>query len=187
VNAEERSKLLREVELAGNCSNPIRITGEMVNLTTGEVGVNSLHISCKDRRSVICPSCSYTYKADAWILVSTGLLGGKGTPEEVRTHPRLFVTLTAPSFGAVHTVTSRGACVGRARSGPRESGPTCRHGRSRTCRVHHLENSPELGRPLCIECFDYEGAVLWNAHASKLWNNTVQTIRRTCHCSGVRQ
>ena len=179
MNAEERNKLIREVELAGNCSNPIRITGEMVNLATGEVGVNSLHISCKDRRTVICPSCSYTYKADAWILVSTGLLGGKGTPEEVRTHPRLFVTLTAPSFGAVHTITSRGSCVGRARSALRENGPTCRHGRSRTCRDRHLNDSPELGRPLCVECFDYEGAVLWNAHASKLWNNTVQTIRRT--------
>jgi hypothetical protein len=180
MNAEERRSLLREVQLAGNCSNPIRITGEMVNVATGEVGVNSLHISCKDRRAVICPSCSYTYKADAWILVSTGLLGGKGTPEEVRSHPRLFVTLTAPPFGAVHTITSRGECVIRARSVPHESaGPTCRHGRRRTCRQRHLDNSPELGRPLCVDCFDYEGAVLWNAHASKLWNNTVQTIRRT--------
>ena len=178
MNAEERRQLLREVELAGNCSNPIRITGEMVNLTTGEVGVNSLHISCKDRRTVICPSCSYTYKADAWILVSTGLLGGKGTPEVVSTHPRLFLTLTAPSFGSVHTITSRGTCVGRARSAPREISPVCRHGRSRTCHDRHLENSPELGRPLCVECFDYEGAVLWNAHASRLWNNTVQSLRR---------
>jgi hypothetical protein len=180
MNADERRNVLREVELAGNCSNPIRIAGEMVNLTTGEVGVSSLHISCKDRRAVICPSCSYTYKADAWILVSTGLVGGKGTPEEVSTHPRLFVTLTAPSFGAVHTVTSRGTCVSGAGVASLGVGASiCRHGRSRTCRVKHLENSPELGRPLCVECFDYEGAVIWNAHASKLWNNTIQAIRRS--------
>jgi len=185
VNAEERVRLLREVELAGNCSNPIRIKGEMVNLATGEVGVSSLHISCKDRRTVICPSCSYTYKADAWILVSTGLLGGKGTPEEVRTHPRLFVTLTAPPFGVVHTITARGTCVSTARSAPHEGrGQTCRHGRSRICRERHLKDCLELGRPLCSECFDYEGAVLWNAHASKLWNNTVQSIRRTLADTG---
>lgn len=189
MNADERRNLLREVALAGNCSNPIRIKGEMVNLTTGEVDVNSLHVSCKDRRHVICPSCSYTYKADAWILVSTGLLGGKGTPEEVSTHPRLFVTLTAPSFGAVHTITSRGGCVSNLRSTPRgASERVCRHGRRRTCRVRHLENSPELGRPLCTECFDYEGAVLWNAHASKLWNNTIQSIRRSlAEAGGLRQ
>ena len=178
--------MIREVRLAGNCSNPIRIRGEMVNLSTGEVDVNSLHVSCKDRRAVICPSCSYTYKADAWILVSTGLLGGKGTPEEVRRHPRLFVTLTAPSFGAVHTITPLGNCVGQTKYANAEQ--TCRHGRNRTCRVRHVDDSPELGRPLCPECFDYEGAVLWNAHASRLWNNTVQSIRRTlAEAGGIRQ
>ena len=189
MNAEDRIKLLREVDLAGNCSNPIRIKGEMVNLTTGEIDVNSLHVSCKDRRHVICPSCSYTYKADAWILVSTGLLGGKGTPDEVSTHPRLFVTLTAPSFGAVHTITPRGGCVQRVRAalaGDEER--ICRHGRNRICHVRHAEDSPELGQPLCFECFDYEAAVLWNAHASKLWNNTVQSIRRSlAEAGGLRQ
>lgn len=189
MNAEERRSLLREVDLAGNCSNPIRIKGEMVNVTTGEVDVSSLRVSCKDRRAVICPSCSYTYKADAWILVSTGLLGGKGTPDEVRTHPRLFVTLTAPSFGTVHTITPRGGCVRHSRSLPRSASErVCRHGRSQACQLHHLENSPELGRPLCVECFDYEGAVLWNAHASKLWNNTIQLIRRLlAEAGGLRQ
>jgi len=52
----------------------------------------------------------------------------------------------------------------------------------------HEEGSPLLGRPLCQECFDYEGAVLWNAHASKLWNNTIQTIRRSlAEATGVNQ
>jgi hypothetical protein len=54
--------------------------------------------------------------------------------------------------------------------------------------VRHLDDSPELGRPLCAECFDYEGAVLWNAHASKLWNNTIQSIRRSlAEAGGLRQ
>jgi hypothetical protein len=60
----------------------------------------------------------------------------------------------------------------------------CGHGRARSCGRRHEEGSSELGRPLCDQCFDYEGAVLWNAHASKLWNNTIQTIRRSLATAG---
>ena len=179
VNAEERLSTLREVELAGNCSHPIRLSGEMVNFSTGEITRSSLRISCKDRRQVVCPSCSYLYRTDAWILVSTGLVGGKGTPEEVSSHPRLFITVTAPSFGPVHTIKNRGECVGHSRTTRSISGELCAHGRPRICGVRHEETSSELGRPLCSECFDYEGAILWNAHSSKLWNNTIQAIRRS--------
>jgi hypothetical protein len=176
MNAEERSRLLFEVHQAGNCSHPVRLRGEMVNLATGEVSDNVLRVACKDRRRIVCPSCSYLYKADAWILVASGLLGGKGTPESVKTHPRLFVTLTAPSFGSVHTITPSGGCVSRMRSG---SPSPCPHGRSLICRKRHEGSDPMLGRPLCARCFDFEGAVLWNAHVSRLWNNTVQLIRRS--------
>jgi len=188
VNLDERLRTLREVELAGNCSHPIRLSGEMVNLATGEVARSSLRISCKDRRHVVCPSCSYLYRTDAWILVSTGLVGGKGTPEEVSTHPRLFITVTAPSFGSVHTIKARGGCVGRSTKVPEEGSEFCAHGRAKSCPVRHEEGSPQLGRPLCAECFDYEGAVLWNANASKLWNNTIQTIRRAlAEAAGLNQ
>jgi len=36
-------------------------------------------------------------------LVAAGIRGGKGVDPDVTEHPQLFVTLTAPSFGAVHT------------------------------------------------------------------------------------
>ena len=190
MNAEERSRLVREVELAGSCSHPIRLSGEMVNTATGEVATSSLRIACKDRRQVVCPSCSYTYKADAWILVSSGLIGGKGTPEAVGAHPRLFVTVTAPSFGSVHTIKAQGGCVTvrnpHGRDGSRRV--ICPHGNDELCRVRHSERDPDLGRPLCVECFDYEGAVLWNAHASMLWNNSIQGIRRSlAEAGGLNQ
>ena len=177
MNAEERRRLLDEVGHSANCSNPIRLSGETINLATGEVTGAALRVACKDRRHVVCPACSYLYKADAWILVASGLVGGKGVDPAVGTHPRLFVTLTAPSFGPVHTVTDQGRCV--SRRGDRRDGPrTCLHGRSTSCPRRHAESDPELGRPLCVECFDYEGAVLWNAHASRLWSVTVQRVRR---------
>lgn len=162
--------LLRQIELAGSCSHPVRLSGEMVNLMTGEVGSKLLTVACKDRREQVCPACSHLYKTDAWILVSAGLVGGKGVPNSVYDHPRIFATLTAPSFGLVHVRRADGTCHMRV------NGP-CPHGMPRICRLRHPDGSPILGTPLCELCFDYEGAVLWNAHASRLWNRTVERIR----------
>jgi hypothetical protein len=58
---------------------------------------------CGNRRESVCPSCSQLYKRDAYQIVRAGLVGGKGVPERVAHHPAVFPTLTAPSFGTVHT------------------------------------------------------------------------------------
>ena len=205
MNAEERSRLVRGLALAGNCSHPIQLRGEMVNMATGEVGESLLRVACKDRREAVCPACSYLYKADAWILVASGLVGGKWTPESVSTHPRLFVTLTAPSFGPVHTITSRGSCVTQpvrvgTASGDdegdvghasrfRESSPRlCRHLGGLTCPSRHVEDDRNVGKPLCEECYDFEGTVLWNASASQLWSRTILHLRRfLAESAGVNQ
>jgi len=165
------SELVGEIKQAGGCSHPIRLRGEFVNVATGEVNERPLLVACKDRRAVVCPSCSYLYKADAWIVVSTGLIGGKGVPESVGEHPRLFITLTAPSFGVVHARRKDGSCQPRARS-------RCRRGQATTCSRHHDECDAVIGSPLCSKCFDYRGAVLWNAESSRLWNRTFEQIRR---------
>ena len=168
--ATSHQDLLRQIELAGSCTHPVRLSGEMVNLSTGEVGNKLLTVSCKDRREQICRACSHLYKTDAWILVSAGLIGGKGVPDSVLEHPRVFVTLTAPSFGLVHVRRSDGSCHAK-------SGGWCSHGVPRSCFLHHEEEGSILGTPLCFSCFDYEGAVIWNAHASRLWHRTVEQVR----------
>jgi hypothetical protein len=102
------------VAQAGYCHHPIRLAGrvEHADRTTGEVrqvyttdgepdGV--LLKACGTRRESRCPSCAAVYRADAYQLLAAGLQGGKGVPETVARHPRLFVTFTAPSFGRVHT------------------------------------------------------------------------------------
>jgi len=165
------TELVKDIQQAGGCSHPIRLRGEFVNVATGEVNERPLLVACKDRRAVLCPSCSYLYKADAWIVVSTGLIGGKGVPASVSDHPRLFLTLTAPSFGVVHRRAGDGSCLSR----PQRS---CRHGRAMSCLRRHDDNDPALGSPLCVKCFDYVGAVLWNAGSSRLWNRTFEQIRR---------
>jgi len=171
MSAEERRGLIEEVRSASSCSHPIRLRGQMVELVTGEIQSRQLRVACKDRREVVCPACASLYQADAWILVSAGLIGGKGVDPAVASNEKLFVTLTAPSFGSVHTLTRSGACR------PRPV-PPCPHGRSVSCRLRHELDDPVLGSPLCEDCFDYEGAVLWNAHASRLFSATVLQLRR---------
>lgn len=171
----ERWSLLHEVGRTGGCVHPVRLAGVRVDPATGELVPDTLAVACKDRRAVICPACSAVYQGDAWHLVAAGLRGGKGVPDAVASHPRLFVTLTAPSFGPVHS-----------RPRDEEGGPcrpgrttTCAHGEPRWCAEVHDIGDPVLGTPLCAECFDYTGAVLWNAHASRLWRRTTVVAVRS--------
>ncbi|MFK4544086.1 hypothetical protein RKD29_003682 [Streptomyces tendae] len=97
-------------------------------------------------------------------------MGGKNVPATVRTRPRLFVTLTAPSFGAVHRTGT--ACR------PRRDGGACEHGRPLGCHTTHAPDAPVVGQPLCPVCYDYTAHVLWHAHASRLWDRFVIDVRR---------
>src|SRR5215217_6836424 len=56
--------------------------------------------ACGTRRESRCLSCAATYRADAYQLLAAGLKGGKGVPETIDQHPRLFVTFTAPASAA---------------------------------------------------------------------------------------
>jgi hypothetical protein len=98
-------------------------------------------------------------------------------PESVAIHPCVFATFTAPSFGPVHTrVVAEDGKVVRCR--PRRKANYCPHGRRISCGQRHGEDDACLGQPLCPDCYDYNGAVVWNAHASELWRRTVIAIRR---------
>jgi hypothetical protein len=166
------------------CARPVRLVGSTtrINAATGEVidrysSTQELDgytwVRCGDRRASRCESCSREYKGDAWHLLSAGLVGGKGAPESVTAHPTTFVTLTAPSFGPVH---------GRRRGAPcraRRDRPTCPHGRPLYCLHRHREDDKNLGEPLCAECYDYVGHVLWQWHAPELWRRFSINLGRT--------
>src|SRR6478735_6093377 len=127
----------------GFCSSPVRLVGSSVTVdrNSGEVvrqyasaqepnGVT--FVRCGSRRADRCPSCSRLYAADTFHLIRAGVAGGKGVPEAVGDNPLVFVTLTAPSFGAVHGRRAHRRCRPRGGSAVR-----CRHGRPRTCfQVH---------------------------------------------------
>ena len=175
------------VAQAGYCHHPIRLAGrvEHADRTTGEVrqvydserepdGV--LLKACGTRRESRCPSCAATYRADAYQLLAAGLKGGKGVPETVASHPRLFVTFTAPSFGRVHSRKAQGRLVLPCH--PYRQGARCPHGLPDGCWHRHDEDDPRLGEPLCPGCYDARAQVLWNALAPELWRRTTIALQR---------
>jgi hypothetical protein len=185
---EDYQQWLSTAQAAGGCVRPIRLrgtardidpaTGEVIRgLDTEDLPDKAIYLPCGDRRASVCPPCAEIYRADTYQLIRAGLAGGKGVPESVATHPCVFATFTAPSFGPVHTrVTTDDGRVARCR--PRRKANHCPHGRRLSCGQRHKEADARLGRPLCPDCYDYDAAVVWNAHASELWRRTVITIRR---------
>jgi len=112
----------------------------------------------------------------AYHLVAAGLRGGKGVPETVSGHPCVFATFTAPSFGLVHTRREQGGTVYPCHAG--KLGERCRHGRRLACWHRHEDGDAALGTPLCVDCYDYHAAVVWNATAPELWRRTTISVLR---------
>ena len=159
-------------------SHPIRLRGHVLD-SDGRI-VFSSHAfpdnvvlkACGSRSELRCPSCATLYRGDARHLVRAGLEGGKGIDESIATHPAVFLTLTAPGFGAVHRESSANACHSR------DSRSLCPHGRSLACAAKHARNDEMIGTPLCHRCYDYAGAVLHNAHSAELWRRTTIYVAR---------
>jgi hypothetical protein len=159
-----------QVHRTGGCANPIHLTGWTLtkDKTTGEIlhqysteaePGGRLRVACGNRRASRCPACAWTYAGDTYHLIRAGLAGDdrRNIPATVRDHPRVFATLTAPSFGPVHNRPESGRC---------------------RCGTAHAEDDPALGTPLAPERYDYAGAVLFNNHAGQLWQRFTTRLRR---------
>lgn len=154
--------------LTGACINPIRLRGyyQRIAAETGEViervgspgSDATLLVSCKDRRESRCRACARLYQQDAYQLIAAGLRGRRNVPAAIGVHPALMLTLTAPSFGAVH--------------GNRDFGQPCK------CEHYHAEGDPQLGTSLDPGGYRYIEQVIWNRYAPELWRRTIQAVRR---------
>jgi len=166
----------RRAEHVGFCANPIHLLG------TDTFGrQHQAFTRCNNRRAVACPSCSDLYARDTWQLVHAGLHGGHHhMPSTIAKHPQVFITLTAPGFGPVHTTrddthnSHDRRCHDPGRSGYRR----CRHGKPLWCSTIHGDDDARVGQPLCDECYDYTGHVLFAWHAPELWRRFTITVRR---------
>jgi hypothetical protein len=162
----QRERWLQQVRRTGACRHPVRLRGVVLHgdepvYSTASESDGALMVRCGNRREACCPSCAYEYRGDMWQLVYAGLAGGrKGVPDSVAEHPQVFATLTAPSFGPVH-------------SRP-DDGRRCRCGK----RHDADDDDAVLGEAIDPTTYDYEGAVLWNWHAPALWNRFIIELAR---------
>ncbi len=100
----------------------------------------------------------------------------------------VFATLTAPSFGPVHSRRTRGGRLLPCRPRRDANARRCPHGRDISCPLRHPEDDPWLGRPLCADCYDYPAAVLFNAYAPELWRRfTIYLARQLAARLGIIQ
>jgi hypothetical protein len=163
------------LDRAGACTHPIRLVGsrEVIDGSTGELldatSARQISVNCGNRRASVCGYCSTLYKYDAYNLVAAGLRGGKEVPADVSSHPRLFVTVTAPSFGPVHRGPDK-------KTGELQPCKPRRDGSG--CKTWHRADDSLIGTPIDPSTYDYQGHVLFNALAGKLWSKTLTEIRR---------
>ncbi|WKU45935.1 replication initiation protein [Streptomyces sp. VNUA116] len=173
VNLTDFDRAHDQIKQVRGCTRPVQLIGSTatVNAATQEIlrsystadePTGRLLTACGNRRVTRCPPCSRIYAGDTFQLIKAGITGGKTVPETVRSHPRVFATLTAPSFGPVHgnRTTKAGKNLG------------CRCGRI------HPDHAPNLGTPINPDRYDYAGAVLWNANAGALWARFTTYLRR---------
>ena len=170
-------EVLEAAGRASYCSRPIRLSSPREHLppsvvsaspSAGDFEDGIVFKACGTRRANLCRACSDRYKGDARVLIRQGL---DSALTSTGSKLAAFATFTAPSFGAVHRV-ARGRQPCHGASG------TCIHGRPRGCNARHRESDESLGTPICFECYDYEGAVVFNALSTKLWQRTTIYLRR---------
>ena len=161
------------VEATRGCAKPIHLAGfsRTTDTATGRVlshRAGPIMVPCGTRRAALCESCAYRYAGDAFYIVRAGLVPPPAETDRrlvgsAASGPRVFLTLTAPSFGPVHNraVTPAGRvrpCTG--------------------CRDWHHADDPRIGTPIDPDAYDYHGAVLWQAHAGVLWHRFTIALRR---------
>jgi hypothetical protein len=188
---------LEHVRSAAGCSRPIRLSGTIATVEPGTGRLldsrhtdampdAAIYKACGNRRHSVCPSCAATYQADAFQIIRSGIVGGKGIPDTVTRHPAVFATFTAPSFGAVHTRNVKGhTCTDRRRCDcrpepchARRNIGTCEHGNAAVCWQRHDTDDPVLGQPFCLDCYDYDHQAVWNLFTGHLWHRTKQAAER---------
>jgi hypothetical protein len=187
---------LHHVQGAAACTRPIRLSGQ-IHLTnqdgdrvatwdTADMPDGVIYTPCGNRRAALCPACAEVYRRDTYHLIAAGLRGERWGLPPLHEHIALFLTATAPSFGLVHhrvvnvhaaDCAKKDGCTCRPQV-CHPFGRTCPHGVAMHCRSRHKAGDSQLGQPLCLDCYDHAGQVVWNHEAPELWRRTLQEVDR---------
>jgi len=184
---------MEHVTPAAACTRPVQLRGEihevsertgaiLTTRTTDAMPDGVIYKACGNRRATVCPACAEVYRADTYQLILAGINGGKGIPDTVQLHPCVFPTFTAPSFGPVHSTrakrsTTPGQTPVHRICRPGRKPKLCPHGVDLRCHQTHAADERILGTPLCLDCYDYTGQVVWNVMSGELWRRTMDNAR----------
>lgn len=126
------------------CSRPIEVSP-------------GVHVRCGSRIKSRCLACAELYRGDWAASARSGVFDGP-----VQDFRFYLLTLTAPSFGAVHRV------------------PRLETSRLHDCgcgATHSASEGGLRGVPLDPSSYDYLGQVAWNRDAGALWDRTRLRMR----------
>ncbi|MBH0110984.1 hypothetical protein I6E81_12475 [Salinibacterium sp. NG22] len=114
-------------------------------------------VRCGSRIKSSCGSCAELYRGDWASIARSGVFDGP-----VQNYRFYLLTLTAPSFGAVH----------RVPRSEKKAAPVC------GCGVQHsVQDAGLRGVPLRPSTYDYAGQAAWNRDAGLLWDRTRRRLR----------
>jgi len=143
---DERAVPLATALVNGRCSRPVETAGGFL-------------VRCGSRRVAVCPSYAEMVRGDWAAIARSGVFD----PPPGRRFRFYLLTLTAPSFGRIHSIPNAAKGHGSRR---------CR------CGVRHTEADAALsGVPVDTDAYDYAGAVAFNYGFSRLWDNTKTRLR----------
>ena len=184
---------------AAACTRPVRLRGDIrhIDPATGEllrtvptIGMPDgvIYKPCGNRRATVCPPAPRPTAATPTRSSAPGWSAARASPS--RRHPPGRVRhLHRPVLRPGPHPARPPAHLHRqdplhlpAAALPRP--PRRRHA-ARTagrCLLHPpRRDDPQLGQPLCPDCYDYAAQVVWNNHAGELWRRTSMPSNATCN------
>ena len=174
-------RLEAQLRSSGYCARPVRLQGTIETCdghgrrrvwSTDTEPDGILRKACGNRREAVCPPCAERYRQDAYHLIAAGLQRRQGRPGHDRRAPgRVRHADGAELRARAHAPARPGRGAAALPAAPRRAGLPARRAAvlRRACTT---TDDPCLGEPLCPECFDHAGAVVWNNALGELWRRT---------------
>jgi len=116
-----------------------------------------VYVRCQSRSTAVCQSCAGIYSGDWRAIIRSGVFDADTSGFRF-----FMLTLTAPSFGAVHSSGKVGQEERRCRCGAR----------------HDDDERLLAGTPISPDTYDYTAAAAWNRDLGALIDVTRNRIRR---------
>ena len=189
---------LEHTRAAGGCTRPIRLAGTLTAVEPGtgrvlaerhtdELPDRTLYKACGNRRARPVPRLRLG-------LRRRRLPGRPLRPGRRQGRPR-HRQRASGRLRHLHRAVLRRRCTtgtspdtpapagGAATAVPHPATPgappaPAQHGQPAACFARHDADDPQLGRPLCLDCYDHDHQAVWNYFSGELWRRTKQAIER---------